>query len=278
MKKIVLLLILSLAAIVVSFDQTYAYVFTDDYNAIASDSPYAITYTTDYYNDDYQYVHIKIAPTPGYTFYGNFVITFFNIYDDPRLAPYDTVYQDGFISEFIPNLVSPTYVRHFNSNDEVRDLERIAFYQGDPSRIMIRFNNIAAEDDYYVFTVLLSTDYTASSYVSSLMNTANDYLVRFSMISPEEYDVIYDQGYADALAQIQAEYDLLVTEIIDVQEENQLLSSQIDDYVTGDISTDMTATDFISENVGYILLSAIALIALGMSLGSKKKRKYKKYY
>ncbi|MDX9692511.1 MAG: hypothetical protein RBT45_08640 [Acholeplasmataceae bacterium] len=279
MKKLILILI-AIAMVAFTAQSTYAYTFIDDNNAIASDSPYAITYTTEELDETYDFIRIKIAPTPGYNFFGSYVINLINIYDDERLADYTTLYMDGFIGTFpnqIPNFVSAAVVEQYSSTNTLKQSIPIATYQGDPAVVSLRFNQIANYSDYYVITVVLdTTEYNAADYVNSLLPDGANKKIEISTITEAQYQSIFQEGYDEAVFEIGAEYDLLIAQILELEEyiEDLELQLQITPEETG---TNYTSVDFLEANIIYVVLALGATLLVGVKLGSLKKRRYKNF-
>jgi hypothetical protein len=278
MKKIVFILI---AIFMVAFttQRTFAYTFIDDNNAIATDSPYAITFTTDELDVDYTFVHIKIAPTSGYNFFGSFVMNFINFFDDERLADYTTLYMDGFIGTFpnqIPNFVSAASVKQYSSTNVLKQSIPIANYPGDPGIVSLRFNQVANYSDYYVVTVLLDNDFIPSEYVNSIMQANADIKIEVSTITEAQYQEIYQEGYDDAVFEIGAEYDLLIAQILALEAQVEDLEQQLI-LDPSETSESYTSIDFLEANIIYIIITIGATLLIGVKLGSLKKKRYKNF-
>jgi hypothetical protein len=277
MKKILFILIAILAIACLS-QQTYAYTFTEHDNALASDSPYAVTYTETVFSGQYNKIKLKLAPTSGYNFFGSYVMTIFNLYDDERLAPFDMLVQNGWIGEFpnqIPNYESAYVVELFTSANQLKQRIDIASYQGDPSLVMLRFNFLASETDYYVITLYLDVEENTSDFITHIMSNASGKMIRLSSVTQEEYNRIYAEGYLDAQNEITSNYDSLIQSILEYQQYIALLEAQLDATPTPGGET-VSSSDFIEQNIIYFLLGGIMVFALGMYVGQKKKR-YKRY-
>jgi hypothetical protein len=273
MKKLFILSGLMLIALCMT-SYSYAYTYVEHDNVIATDSPYAITYTEEAFSVDWNKVELILSPTTGYNFYGSYVMTIFNLFDDVRLAPHDTLFQDGWIGTFpnqIPNYVSVFKVELFSNEDVLKQKINVAAYQGDIAMFMARFNLTAAADDYFVITILLDAEIDTAQFVTSIMQDSSDIMIRVNSISVEEYNRIFAEGYIAAQNEIETNYDDLIAEIVQLQADIALLESQLDDVPeTG--SPMISNTDFISDNLGYILIIAVGVLAFGIWLGSRKKR------
>lgn len=281
MKKILAIIVLSF--ITLSFAQTtYAYTFIEHDNALASDSPYAITYTEEVFDSQYNKIELKLAPTSGYNFYGSYVMTIFNLYDDIRLAPYDMLIQDGWIGEFpnqVPNFISANIVELFSSTSQLKQKINIASYQGDPDVVMLRFNFLASPTDYYVITFYLDAEESTSDFMTEIMSDVSGKMIRLSSVTQEEYNRIYAEGYMDAQSEIEANYDELIASIIEYQEYIAILEAQLADTPqTGDET--VSEADVINNYMIYLIVGAVVIFALGLYMGSKKKRYggKRKYY
>jgi hypothetical protein len=278
MKKIIFILIAILAVACLS-QTTYAYTFIDDNNAIASDSPYAVTFTTEELDSNYTFVHLKIAPTPGYNFFGAFVINLINIYNDERLASYTTLYMDGYIGTFpnlIPNFISAASVKQYSPTHVLKQSIPIASYQGNPAVVSLRFNQVANYSDYYVVTVLLDNEYSPSDYVSSLLPDGANKKIEISTITEAQYQSIYQEGYDAALSEIDAEYDLLINLILELEAYIDELEQQLA-VAPEETGTVYSTVDFLEDNLIYIILILGAVLLVGVKLGSLKKRRYKSF-
>lgn len=278
MKKFIFILVAILAVACLS-QKTYAYTFTEHDNALASDSPYSITFTEEEFDSNWNKVVIKIAPQPGYNFYGAYVISIFNLFNDENLAPYDMLVQNGWIGQFpnaIPNLESAFRVELFNDENQMKQRFNIAAYQGDPDLVVVRFNFIFTATDYFKITIYVDSEVEVNGFINSILSDSSGKMIRVSSVSLEEYNRIYSEGYGDAQIEINTNYDNLISSILEYQEQIALLESQLQDNpLPGNEA--VSRTEFIENNLIYIILMGVVIFALGMYAGQKKKR-YKRSY
>lgn len=280
MKKFVFILVAILTVACLS-QKTYAYTFTEHDNALASDSPYSITYSVEEFDSSWNKVVIKLAPLPGYDFDGAYVISIFNLFNDENLAPYDMHIQNGWIGQFpnvIPNYESASRVELYGANDQMKQRFHVAAYPGDPGLVIVRFYNLGpfTATDYFKITIYVDSEVEVNGFINSLLSDSSGKMIRVSSISQAEYSEIYFLGKNAALAEINSEYDFLINQIIELEANIDELEQQLA-IAPNETGTVYSTIDFLEDNLIYTILILGAVLLLGVKLGSLKRRRYKSF-